>query len=246
MTKENVLFSAVGLLLGFIVGFMFANSANQQGVAPRTLPPQVASSNTATQSSNLPPDHPSVTDQQGMQKAAEEAIQQARNEPTNFDAQMKAAAFYYQIRRYNEAIEFLLKANQLRPDDVDTITALGSANLHAGNNEAAERWYTAALIKKPDDIDARTALGFTFLFRNPPDLDRAIKEFRSSLERDPRHEDALQHLALALIQKGNVKEAQATLAKLEEVNPSNPALSDLRTRVQALSSSSSDSKAPRK
>ena len=31
MSKENILFSVVGVLLGFIVGFAFANTVNQRG-----------------------------------------------------------------------------------------------------------------------------------------------------------------------------------------------------------------------
>ena len=33
MNKENVLFSIVGVLIGFIVGFVFANTANRSGLA---------------------------------------------------------------------------------------------------------------------------------------------------------------------------------------------------------------------
>ena len=35
MNKENVLFSIVGVLVGFIVGFVFANTANRAGVEPQ-------------------------------------------------------------------------------------------------------------------------------------------------------------------------------------------------------------------
>ena len=37
-----------------------------------------------------------------------------------------------------------------------------------------------------------------FALRQPPDYDRAIAEFRRSLERDPRHEQTLQNLVFAL------------------------------------------------
>jgi ABC-type antimicrobial peptide transport system permease subunit len=36
MNKENILFSLVGVLLGFIVGFVFANTANRAGLATQT------------------------------------------------------------------------------------------------------------------------------------------------------------------------------------------------------------------
>lgn len=239
MSKENILFGVIGLLLGCIIGFFFANSVNQRGYNP----PQT-SANATSQNPNLPPDHPpmasnGVADQSGMPAVVTETIQQARNNPNDFDAQMQAAALYYKINRYNEAIEYLLKANQIRPDDYDTVVRLGDANFDAGNYPTSEKWYTAALVKNPNDINVRTDLGLTFLFREPPDVDRAIKEFRTSLQRDPQHELTLQNLSAALIKKGDATEAQATLDKLQAVNPSNPALTKLRADLTAIRAASS-------
>lgn len=233
MSKDNILFSVIGVLLGFIVGFVFANSYNQKSYAPAPA--------TASQTSGLPPDHPAVTsngaaDQQGMQAAVQEAIQKARNEPDNFDAQVMAASYYYRIERYDEAMEFLMRANKLRPDDYQTVVRLGDVNFDAGRYEAAEKWYAAALAKKPDDVNVRTDLGTTFLARKPSDPDRAIKEYRRSLEIDPKHEKTLQNLFIAYKQKGDVKEAQAALDRLAQVNPNNEDLSQMRTELAALSS----------
>ncbi|HEY6189772.1 MAG TPA: tetratricopeptide repeat protein [Pyrinomonadaceae bacterium] len=241
MNKENVLFSIIGLLLGCIIGFIFANSVNQRGLS--TGPPPPAATGGARQNSNLPPDHPAVpsnavADQEGMQAQVTEQIQQARNEPNNFDAQVKAADLYYQIHRFDQAIEFLLKANQLRPDDYGTIVKLGNANFETGAYETAEKWYTAALLKNPEDINVRTDLGLTFFLREPPDYERAIKEYKGSLQRDPRHEQSLQNLVVALTRSGNAREAEETLTRLQEVNPSNEAISKLRSDLDALKSQS--------
>ncbi|HEY0544902.1 MAG TPA: tetratricopeptide repeat protein [Pyrinomonadaceae bacterium] len=232
MNKENILFSVIGLLLGCIVGFVFANTINQRGYEP-------GAQNSASKNPALPPDHPPVSsngvaDQGAPPAAVMEQIQQARNEPNNFDAQISAAQLYYQIGRFDEAIEFLLKANQLRPDDYATIVRLGDANFEAEHFEPAEKWYTAALTKTPDDADVRTDLGLTFFLRQPPDIERAVKEYRAVLERQPKHEKALQNLTVALIKKGDAKEAQTTLSQLEAVNPSNDALAKLRTDLQGL------------
>jgi tetratricopeptide (TPR) repeat protein len=240
MSKDNVLFSIIGLLLGLIIGFIVTNSINQSGGGTARTPP----AKTTARSSELPPDHPAIPSngvadpQQQMPAAVTEAIQKARTEPDNFEAQMQAAQLYYQIRRYDEAIDFLLRANQLRPDSYEAVVALGNTYFDAEKYKEAEQWYTAALIKNAEDINVRTDLGLTFLFREPPDLDRAIQEFRKSLQRDPRHEQTLQNLTVALTRKGDAKEAQATLAKLEEVNPSSPALSKLRSDLEKLGSSS--------
>ena len=243
MTRENVLFSIIGLLAGLIIGFLATNSINQRGGGSTPRQQTSRTTTTTSQGSEMPPDHPTVpsnavADPQQMQTAVTEAIEKARNEPNNFEAQMQAAELYYQIHRFNEAIEFLLRANQLRPDSYEAVVALGNTYFDAEKYKEAEQWYTAALIKNPDDINVRTDLGLTFLFREPPDLDRAIKEFRGSLQRDPRHEQTLQNLTVALTRKGDAKEARAALDKLAEVNPASQALPKLRSDLEKLGSNS--------
>jgi tetratricopeptide (TPR) repeat protein len=146
MNRENLLFAIIGMLLGFIVGFMFASTMSQR----------VAQNQTASASQNLPADHPPVGaqsggDPSGMREQVTAQIQKARNEPTNFEAQVNAAQLFYQIQRYDQAIEFLLKANQLKPTDYETVANLGLVNFDAGHFDQAEKWYRAAAKMKPDD-----------------------------------------------------------------------------------------------
>ena len=162
MTRENLLFAIIGILLGFICGFMLASSMSQK------MP-----TNTATASSNnqqLPADHPPLGSQAasnpaGMQAEVSSAIQKARNEPKNFDAQIKAAELFYQIQRYDDAIEFLLKANQLKPTDYQTLVYLGMVNLDGGHYETAEKWYKAAMKMKADDVMVLSGMAYSSLQR---------------------------------------------------------------------------------
>ena len=150
MTRENFLFAIIGILLGFIVGFMSASVMSQKYAA-------VPASTTAGTGA-LPADHPPVGaqsaggDPQGMRAEVTASIEKARNEPKNFDAQLKAAELFYQIQRYDQAIEFLLKANQLNPSDYRTVAILGMVNLDAGHYDTAEKWYLAAMKMKEDDV----------------------------------------------------------------------------------------------
>ena len=154
MNRENILFAIIGLLLGFIVGFIFASSMSQKA----------AQTQTASASQNMPSDHPPVgAAQSGMDPAAMREqvtahIEKARAEPKNFDAQIKAAELYYQIQRYDQAIEYLLKANTLKPTDFDTVAGLGVVNSQAGHFDQAEKWFRAALKMKPDDERVLTGL----------------------------------------------------------------------------------------
>ena len=236
MNKENILFGVVGLLAGLIIGFMFANSVNQGANV-------TATSAGKPQSNSLPPGHPDVPggadpagQSQAMSPAIQAAIDKAKNEPENFDAQLKAAEVYYQIQRFDGAIEYLTRANKLKPDDYGVIVQMGNANFDAEKYPEAEKWYAAALAKKADDVNVRTDLGLTFVFREPPNYDRAIQEFRKSLETDPNHIQTLQNLTVAYSKKGDAANAKATLTKLESVDPSNPAIAKLREDISGPAS----------
>src|SRR5215216_2815161 len=124
MKKDNILFSVIGVLLGFIVGFAFANAANQRGYAP-----QAAASG---QTAGLPPDHPPIGAASGPDAASVEAASKlAAEQPDNFEAQMNAAGVFYSAHRYDEAAKFFANANRLRPEDFGALVGLGNANFDA-------------------------------------------------------------------------------------------------------------------
>jgi len=233
MTKDNILFGVVGLLAGLIIGFMFANAVNKGSIA--------TTASTPTQTGNLPAGHPEVHGGQsaGQPSGAalpevQAAIDQAKNNPNDFDAQIKAADMYEKIQKFDDAIGFLVQANKIKPDDYQTIVRLGNDNYDSDKYEEAEKWYSQALAKKPDDVNVRTDMGLTFVLRPTPNYDRAIEEFKHSLEFNPNHPPTLQNLTVAYIKKGDVANASATLAKLETVDGSNPSIAKLKSDIEAL------------
>lgn len=177
------MFAIIGLLLGFIVGFMFSSTMSQR--APQT--PAAVSGNP-----NLPSDHPQIQsngsqDPQKVFADVQAAIAKARTEPNNFDAQMKAAELYYKIQRYEQAIEYLLKANQLKPDSIEAVVALGQVNLDADHLDQAEKWYKVASLKKPDDVQVLASLAYTQLQKG--DGGEAEKSIAKLEKADPTNEN---------------------------------------------------------
>ena len=185
MSRENLLFAIIGILLGFIVGFMFASSMSQKQAMQQQQ-------QTAGGSQGLPSDHPPVGAQnapnpQAMQQEVTASLEQARNEPKNFDAQIKAAQLYYQIQRYDQAIEYLLKANTLKPTDYQTVVMLGITNLDARHYDIAEKWYRAAIKMKPDDVTVLAGLAFATLEKGDA---KAAEDAIAQLEKvDPSAQD---------------------------------------------------------
>src|SRR4029450_9954637 len=106
------------------------------------------------------------------------------SEPNNFEAQVKAAELYYQIQRYDQAIEFLLKANQLQPTDYRTVVILGMVNLDAGHYDVAEKWYRAAMKIKQDDTMVLSGLAAATLQKGDA---KAAADAIDTLEKDTSH-----------------------------------------------------------
>jgi tetratricopeptide (TPR) repeat protein len=184
MSRENLLFAIIGILLGFIVGFIFASSMSQKQAVP-----------ISASSQGLPADHPPIgsggsqnaQDPQAMRAEVAASLEKARNEPNNFDAQVQAAELYYQIQRYDQAIEFLLKANQVKPTDYRTVVLLGMVNLDAGHFETAEKWYRAAMKMKSDDVMVLSGLAAATLERGDA---KAAEDAIAKLEKvDPSSTD---------------------------------------------------------
>lgn len=230
MNRENVLFSVVGLLLGYVIAFHLVVYVNQNQAA--TLVGGAAQS-----AEGMPADHPSVSGEDGAEKqqllaAAEQAAGEARQAPDNFDAQVKAAEGYFRAGSFEDAIDFMTRANKLRPEDYDTVVSLGHVYSSAGRFEDAARWYTAALTKRPEDCDARSELALTYFMRKPRQPEKAIAELRRCLQTDPNHVHSLHNLALMLTETKQFTEAESTIARLEKADPTYEQLPLLREELR--------------
>ncbi len=230
MNRENILFSAVGLLLGYVIAFHLVVYINQ-GHAVQTAP------GAAVPGEGMPADHPSVAaanaaERQRLLTAAEEAARSAREKPEDFEAQMRAAEGFFEAGSFEDAIDFMTRANRLRPDDYNTIVRLGTIYSSAGRFEDASRWYTAALAKRPDDCDARSELALTYFMRQPSQPEKAVAELRRSLEIDPGHVPSLHNLTLMLLETKQFAESESVLARLEQADPTYAQLPRLRDEVE--------------
>jgi tetratricopeptide (TPR) repeat protein len=217
--QKNILFGVCGLIAGLIIGFYIANTINRREISQQ----QNARQNTVNPS--FPQQQTQAADIKELQTQGKplpevsEKLDRARNEPANFDAQIQAGNMYLQIRGLDKAKEFFDKAEQINPKEYENIVKLGNAYFDIGKFEKAEKWYVQALNIKPDDINVRTDLGITFVEREAPDFDRAIKEFQTGLQTYPKYEPTLYNLAIAYFKKGDAEQAAKILSQLKVMNP---------------------------
>jgi tetratricopeptide (TPR) repeat protein len=252
--SKNILLCVIGLALGFGVGFFLANkvtgslpaapaaAANAPRAAPDSAPPLDPNQAGAP----LPPGHPDInsttaggTDANpngvaATNAEAQSAMEAADRKPKDFDLQMNAATVFYKLKAYDKAALYLGRAVELKPKDTDALVALGNTKYDAGDFLAAATFYERALAVQPQNPDVQTDLGNTYFQRQPPDYRRAIEEYRKTVKIDPRHEKAWQNIAAAAMQLGDKATAREAVQQLASVNPANPTLAALRTRVEEM------------
>ena len=245
MKKESLMVGVLCLVVGLVIGFVGANSLNRSAAQVSPAMPIPGSNAPASGNPALPADHPplgtsggSDVPQGGPRPEVMAAIDKAKSQPKDYEAQMTAADLYYQIQKFDDAAKYYEAANKLKPTEVEPMIKAGNAYFDLAETAAkkndqqtanpnfaqAEKWYLQALQKKPDDINVRSDLGLTFFERTPRDINRAIKEYKASLAIDPSHEITLQNLSIAYTENGDKDALTQTLAKLKVVNPNNPVI----------------------
>ena len=230
--QKNISFGIIGLFVGLFLGFFVANTINRKEIALQNSAPAAVNAplNHQTQAVSVKPNEQGG----GMLPEVSDTLDAAKNEPNNFDAQMKAGNMYAKIQKFDTAIEFFEKANKIKPDNYEAIVKVGDTYFDSKQFEKAEKWYEQALTKNPKDVNVRTDLGITFVERENPDLDRAVTEFQTSLQTNPKHEPTLYNLGIAYYKKGDSDEAKKVLAQLQAVNPN----SKLTEKLNQIISSS--------
>jgi tetratricopeptide (TPR) repeat protein len=260
MSSRNLLFCLAGLVLGFSVGFVLANqvvpaggrpAAAADSAAPATqggpaAPDSAGPIDPAQAGGPLPPGHPDISnvasdgspaDPNGVAATnvdAQRAMEAADAKAGDFKLQMAAAETFYRLKAYDKATLYLDRAIKLRPRDSAALALAGHARYDAGDYAAAASFYERALAVEPDDADVRADLGNTYSQRQPPDLRRAVEEYRKALRVNPRHEIALQNMASVAVRLGDKAAAREAVDQLSNVNPSNPTLDALRSAAEAI------------
>jgi len=221
MNKNGIIYGIIGLLLGLAIGFSGANYLNRNSVAKQQTdqaPTTISPAGRTNQQNG------------GMMGDVQAVLDKAKNEPTNFEAQIKAGEMFSQIQRFDRALEYYKKAEKIKPGSLEANIRLGGGYFNKKAYDEAEKYFLKALRVDPNNADVRGDLGLTFYMRKPSDDARAISEYRAALKIDPKHEASLQNLSLALNRTGDKDGLEKTLARLKKINPENEVLKEFRLK----------------
>jgi hypothetical protein len=111
MSKDNILYSIIGLLAGLILGFVITNTINRSYTSPAATQGPASSE----QAGSLPPDHPPLPSSAAGSDASPASaaggppaevmsvIEKAKKEPGFFFNETPTTEIYTQIGRYPQA-----------------------------------------------------------------------------------------------------------------------------------------------
>jgi tetratricopeptide (TPR) repeat protein len=233
MQTRHYLITAIVGILGVAGGFLLANKLNRSEFERMR-----AESGSVTVSSNTNADLSS--------EEIDQKLTEARESPDDLQFQKRLGISLYRfgtMKREAATIEKALgplkRANEIDPDDKEVVSTLGNAYFDIGyfkkDNDSLEKsreFYELLLKARPDDTETRTDLGLTYFLTDPPDLEEAARHFEMSLGTDPNHEKTLQFYIQTLAKLNRLDKAKTVLAKLREVNPRNPAISELAAFIE--------------
>ena len=130
------------------------------------------------------------------------------------------AAICSRQERFDEIIELLKKALELKPKYPETHNNLGNAIKQQGNLDAAIASYNKALQLRPNYPETHNNLGNAL--KQQGNIDAAIASYNKALQLKPNYPEAHNNLGTALKQQGNLDAAIASYNKALQLRPNYP------------------------
>jgi cytochrome c-type biogenesis protein CcmH/NrfG len=145
--RKLIASNVVCVLVGLIIGF-FANQAVRGPTTPLPNEPSAA----------LPENHPPPE----LMERLGELMERVRDHPEDRDSLVELGNSFYDMGRFDAAIQWYESALALDSADVHVSTDLGTSYLYSGNFEAAIERFRGSLKLEPDHPQTLQNLGVAF------------------------------------------------------------------------------------
>jgi cytochrome c-type biogenesis protein CcmH/NrfG len=130
-------------------------------------------------------------------------------------------------------IQALKDIVQKDPKNLSAWAELGNIYFDANQPRESIDAYSKYLAIKPDNPDVRTDMGI--MYRKLGDFDRAIKEFRTAAQNDPKHVNSRYNIGLVLLHdKQDMKGAIKAWEDYLKVDPNSERANRVRTQMDKL------------
>ncbi len=211
MTRDNIVFTVCGLLLGLIIGsFLIGPRLAQKGSgnaeggtvagAPETAAePQVAPASTPSAPAQMP----------AMGGGNMQTMNAVREQLANLKATVER-----------------------EPKNADALAQLGNMYMDAAKYPQAIEYYERALGVR-EDASLRTDLGICY--KQAGQLDKSVDAFRRAAEDQPDQWQALFNEAIVLGEMKRFDEARVIAARLKQLRPNDPQIDKLTAALAGKS-----------
>jgi cytochrome c-type biogenesis protein CcmH/NrfG len=130
-------------------------------------------------------------------------------------------------------IQTLKDILQKDPKNLSAWVELGNTYFDTNQPQESIDAYSKYLAMKPDNPDVRTDMGI--MYRKLGDYDRAIKEFRTSAQNDPKHVNSRYNTGLVLLHdKQDIKGAIKAWEEYLKVDPNSDRANRVKTQMDKL------------
>jgi tetratricopeptide (TPR) repeat protein len=210
VNKDNLLFATLGLLFGFVAGFLL------QEVMAARQPPR-----------RLPGAAAAVAATQGADGGAPgDAAQAANGGPGQPGAQQGAQPGTPPMAEVQKLKAYVAE----HPNDAEAVLQLANLNFDIQNWPRARDLYNHYLELRPKQPNTLTDLGITY--RQLKEYDRALDLFKQAQTIDPNHWQSRFNAVIVLaFDLKRYDEAESVLGQLKKLQPGNPQVQQLADAV---------------
>ncbi|MEA2603463.1 MAG: hypothetical protein QOF89_4455 [Acidobacteriota bacterium] len=212
MNRDNLLFATIGILVGFIAGYLV-----HEVMATRQPP-------------RLTPEMRAQIVVPGGEQGGPAPEGDAGAAPAADPGASQAAAGAGGPGPAMQAIQELKDYVDKNPKDAQAVRKLADLNFDIRNWQRAQELYRHYLELKPNDPDVLTDLGISF--RETKEYDQALRHFQEAQKAAPDHWQAYYNQVVVLaFDLKKLDEANQVLAKLQQMQPGNPDVEKLAGAV---------------
>ncbi len=208
MNRDNLLFATIGILVGFITGYLVHEvMATRQ---PPRLTPELRAQIVVPGG-----------EQGGGAMAPEGGAGDAGAAPAANDGGTGGAGPAGGGVPPMQAIQELKAYVDKNPNDPDAVRKLADLNFEIRNWKRAQELYRHYLELKPGDPDVMTDLGISY--RETQEFDKSLALFQQVHKAAPDHwKSYFNEVVVLAFDLKKVDAAKAPLAKLQQMQPANP------------------------
>ncbi len=230
MSRDSLLYTLIGLLVGFIAGFMLHESmASRQpapsfvgmaeqigaGAAPQSPAPRVGGANGP---------------QDSMQQV-QRLRQYVEENPGDLEALKVLANLNLSIRNLSRASELFERYVQQKGDDLEVLQAYGNLSYDQQAWPKAAELYEAFLEISPSDHGVRTDLGAVYRYLGR--YEDALAEFERVLQARPDHWEArFNEVLVKTVDLRDYDGADRALKELRILRPGDPSVERLAAELE--------------